>query len=275
MSDYDDNKIEAFYDQLQNVIDQTPKQDILVVQETGMKWARMFVETGKAFVNPSAMMTESREDWLLEFATFNDLVLANTFGHPKASRRRTWHSPNRQHHCQTDYSLVRKRFQSGVNSARTRKFPRADIGSDYDLLMMTFLLRLIKNEQAKTHKTQVWPRKAERSQCVGSLPSYDRREVVPLTIMNNLLSVTLKGKKLRRAYLIFIWPCCLPWTVLQALIAYLLLFYFSLSLSNISAPRAHCFGAFFKHHSSLHHRYHHRYHQNYFTPPFAFFLPGL
>ena len=34
-----------------------------------------------------------------------------------------------------------------------------------------------KNEQAKTHKTQVWPRKAERSQRVGNLPSYDRREV--------------------------------------------------------------------------------------------------
>ena len=29
--DYDDNKIEEFYDQLQNVIDQTP-EDILVVQ---------------------------------------------------------------------------------------------------------------------------------------------------------------------------------------------------------------------------------------------------
>ena len=32
MSDYDDNEIEEFYDQLQNVIDQTPKKDILVVQ---------------------------------------------------------------------------------------------------------------------------------------------------------------------------------------------------------------------------------------------------
>ena len=31
-SDYDGNKIEEFYDQLQNVIDQTPKKDILVVQ---------------------------------------------------------------------------------------------------------------------------------------------------------------------------------------------------------------------------------------------------
>ena len=31
-SDSNNNKIEEFYDQLQNVIDQTPKKDILVVQ---------------------------------------------------------------------------------------------------------------------------------------------------------------------------------------------------------------------------------------------------
>ena len=71
---------------------------------------------------------------------------------------------------------MRKRFRSRVNIARTRSFPGADTGSDQDLLMMTFLLRLKKNQRAKTHKTQVWPRKAERSQRVGNLPSYDRRE---------------------------------------------------------------------------------------------------
>ena len=32
MSDYDDNEIEEFYDQLQNITDQAPKKDILVVQ---------------------------------------------------------------------------------------------------------------------------------------------------------------------------------------------------------------------------------------------------
>ena len=31
-SDYDDNKIEEFYDQLQNGIDQTPKKNTLLVQ---------------------------------------------------------------------------------------------------------------------------------------------------------------------------------------------------------------------------------------------------
>ena len=62
-SDRDDKKIEEFHDQLQNVIDQTPKKDILVCKETGMqKWARMLKKTGKAFADPSAIMTQMRED---------------------------------------------------------------------------------------------------------------------------------------------------------------------------------------------------------------------
>ena len=61
-SDYDVNEVEGIYDQLQNVIDQTPKKDMLC-KETGMpKWAVMLVETGKAFADPSAVMSQMRED---------------------------------------------------------------------------------------------------------------------------------------------------------------------------------------------------------------------
>ena len=49
--------------------------------------------------------TNERVLRLLEFATFNDLVLAKTFGHHKASRGWTWHSPNGQHHNRIDYIL--------------------------------------------------------------------------------------------------------------------------------------------------------------------------
>ena len=119
------------------------RRTFLLCKETGLqKWARMLVKTGKAFVDLSVMTTQMRGLRLLEFAIIHDLVLANTFGHHKASRRWTWHSPSGQHHYQIDYILVRKRFRSGVNSARARSFPGADIGSDQDLLMMTFHLRL-------------------------------------------------------------------------------------------------------------------------------------
>ena len=105
-SDYDDNEIEEFYYQPQNVIDQTSKKDILVVQRD---WNAKVGWQGICgpFCNDA---TNERGLRLLEFATFNDLVLANTFGHHKASRRWSWHSPNGQHHNQIDYILVRKRF---------------------------------------------------------------------------------------------------------------------------------------------------------------------
>ena len=128
------------------------RRTLLFCKETGMqKWARMLVETGKAFVDPSAMTIQCNETGFrpLEFATFNDLVLVNTFGHHKASRRWTWHSPNGQHNSQIDYILVRKHFRSGVNIASTLSFPGADIESDHDLLMMTFHLRLKKKSASQ------------------------------------------------------------------------------------------------------------------------------
>ena len=39
------------------------RRTFLLCKETGMqKWARMLVETGKAFVDPSAITTQMRED---------------------------------------------------------------------------------------------------------------------------------------------------------------------------------------------------------------------
>ena len=140
-SDYDDNEIEEFYDQLQNVIDQTLK-DILVPQgDWSAKVGKDACGNWQGICGPFCNDdTNERGFRLLEFATFNNFVLANTFGHHKASRRWTWHSPNGQHHSQIDCILVRKCFRSGMNIARTESFLGADIGSDHHLQMLTFHL---------------------------------------------------------------------------------------------------------------------------------------
>ena len=91
--------------------------------------------------------TNERGLRLLEFATFNNLVLTNTLGPPKPPRRWSWHSPDGKHHDQIHYILVKKRFRSGVNIHRTRIFPGADIGTDHDLVMMTFQVRLKKTRK--------------------------------------------------------------------------------------------------------------------------------
>ena len=96
-SHYNDNEIEELYDQLQkNVIDQTPKKDNLVVQgDWNAKVGRDACGNWQCISGPFCNDdTNERGLRLLVFATFNDLVLANTFGHHKASRRRTCHSPN-------------------------------------------------------------------------------------------------------------------------------------------------------------------------------------
>ena len=71
------------------------------------------------FCNPE---TNERGLKLLDFATYNNLVLANTLGNHKPSRRWTWPSPDGTHYNHIDYILVKKRFRSGIKTARTRTF---------------------------------------------------------------------------------------------------------------------------------------------------------
>ena len=128
--------------------------------------------------------TNERGLRLLEFATFNDLVLANTCGHHKASRRWTWHGLNGQNHNQIDYTLVRKRFRSGVNIARTRNFPGAGIGSDHDLLMMTFRLRLKKISKSKHTRLKFDLEKLKDPNVLETFQAMIGGRFAPLTIMS-------------------------------------------------------------------------------------------
>ena len=80
---------------------------------------------------------------LLPCAAFNNLVLTNTLGPHKPSRRWTWHSPDGKHHNQIDYIFVKKHFRSGVNIHRTRSFPGADIGSDQTMTWWWWPFRFV------------------------------------------------------------------------------------------------------------------------------------
>ena len=90
-SDYDDNEIEEFYDQLHIVINQTPKKDILVVQgDWNAKVGKDACGNWQGICGPfSNQDTNERGLRLLELASFNNFVLAKTFGHHEASRRWT------------------------------------------------------------------------------------------------------------------------------------------------------------------------------------------
>ena len=123
-SDYDDENIEDFYDQLQEIIDQAPKNDILVVQgdwnaNIGEDASKVWKWTCGPYCNPGTNLRGLR---LLVFASYNNLKEANTFSAYmyKPCRLWTWHSPGGDFHNQIDYIMVKQRFQSSVNIAKTR-----------------------------------------------------------------------------------------------------------------------------------------------------------
>ena len=88
-SDYEDEEVEDFYNQLQEVVEQVPKKDILVVQGD---WNAKVGEDAYEDWNGTCgrycnAISNDRGLRLLELATQNELRLANTFGSHKMSRR--------------------------------------------------------------------------------------------------------------------------------------------------------------------------------------------
>ena len=87
---YDDCEVDEFYRELQSQVDQTPKQDTLVVQgdwnaKVGEDAQEDWGEVCGPFCNPE---TNDIGLKLLDFTTYN-IVLANTLGNHKPSMRWT------------------------------------------------------------------------------------------------------------------------------------------------------------------------------------------
>ena len=79
---------------------------------------------------------------LIEFCQENALVIANPLFQQYKWRLYTWTSPNGQHWNQIDYILCSQRWRSSIQSTKTR--PGADCGSDHELLITKFRLKLKK-----------------------------------------------------------------------------------------------------------------------------------
>ena len=79
---------------------------------------------------------------LIELCQENALVIGNTLFQQYKRRLYTWTSPDGQHWNQIDYILCSQRWRSSIQSTKTR--PGADCGSDHELLIAKFRLKLKK-----------------------------------------------------------------------------------------------------------------------------------
>ena len=89
---------------------------------------------------------------LIEFCQENALVIAHTLFQQHKRRLYTWTSPEGQNPNQIDYILCSQRWRSSIQSAKTRD----DCGSDHELLIAKFRLKLKKELVITVNQKNVW-----------------------------------------------------------------------------------------------------------------------
>ena len=133
-------EVECFYENLQDLLELTPKKFVLfILGDWNAKMGSQEIPgvTGKFGLEAKNEAGQR----LTEFGQENALVIANTLFQQHKRRIYTWTSPDGQHWNQIDYILWSQR-RSSIQSAKTR--PGADCGSDYELLIAKFRLKLKK-----------------------------------------------------------------------------------------------------------------------------------
>ena len=140
-SNAEEAEVERFYEDLQDLLELTPQKDVLfIVGDWNAKVGSQ--ETPGVTGKVGLWLQNEAGQRLTEFCQENALVIANTLFQQQKRRLYTWTSPDGQHRNQIDYILCSQRRRSSIQSAKTR--PGADCGSDHELLIAKFRLKLKK-----------------------------------------------------------------------------------------------------------------------------------
>ena len=140
-SNAEEAEVEQFYEDLQDLLELTPQKDVLFIIGDWNAKAGSQETSGVTGKFGLGVQNEAGQR-LIEFCQENTLVIANTLFQQHKRRLYTWASPDGQHQNQIDYILCSQRWRSCIQSAKTR--PGADCGSDHELLIAKFRLKLKK-----------------------------------------------------------------------------------------------------------------------------------
>ena len=143
-SNAEEAEVEQFYEDLQDLLELTPKKDVLFI--IGDWNAKVGSQETPGITGKFGLGVQNEAGQrLIQFCQENTLVIANTLFQQHKRRFYTWTSPDGQYQNQIDYILCSQRQRSSIQSAKTR--PGADCGSDHELLIAKFRLKLKKVEK--------------------------------------------------------------------------------------------------------------------------------
>ena len=140
-SNAEEAEVERFYEDLQDLLEITPKTDVLFIIWDWNAKVGSQEAPGEAGKFGLGVPNEAGQR-LTKFCQENALVIANTLFQQHKKRLYTWTSPDGQHWNQIDYILCSQIWRSSIQSAKTR--PGAECGSDHELLIAKFRLKLKK-----------------------------------------------------------------------------------------------------------------------------------
>ena len=146
-SDAEEAEIEWFYEDLQDLLELTPKKDVLfIIGDWNAKVGSQEIPgaTGKFGLG----VQNKAGQRLIEFRQENTLVIPNTLFQQHKRRFYTWTSPDGQHQNQIDYIFC---SQNGEALYSQQKQDGADYGSDHELLIAKFRLKLKKVGKTLDH----------------------------------------------------------------------------------------------------------------------------
>jgi len=141
-----DVEIDLFYANLQTQLSKTRPNDVVMVIGDFNAKVGSDMSTNRSAVGPFGLgNANERGEQLVHFCNMNNMIITNTcFQQQKANRLWTWESPDGVTHNQIDFIIVNRKWRSSVMNCRS--FPGADVGSDHQLVIANFRLKLKKRE---------------------------------------------------------------------------------------------------------------------------------
>ena len=114
-SNTEDAEVERFYEDLQDLLEQTPKKDVLFIIEDWNAKVGSQETPGVTSKFGLGVQNEAGQR-LIEFCQENALVIANTLFQQHKRTLYTCTSPDGQHRNQIDYILCSQRWRSSIYS---------------------------------------------------------------------------------------------------------------------------------------------------------------
>ena len=112
-SNAEEAEVEQFYEDLQDLLELTPKKDVLFI--TGDWNAKVGSQETPGVTGKFGLGIQNEaEQMLREFCQKNAIAIANTPFKQHKRKLYTWTSPDGQHRNQIDYILCRQRWRSSI-----------------------------------------------------------------------------------------------------------------------------------------------------------------